>query len=804
MRTTARRKKSIAHRLILFILLFSSFVSLIGTGIQLFFDYREEFKAMEERTQQIEKSYLQSLSNALWVMDRTQLRMLLHGISRFPDFKYVDVHSEEGLILESIGDPSETSALIKSIPLSYDQKNEKTHVGTLKIVLSTSEIKERLKGRVFVILATQTVKTFLVSSFIFFAFQLLVTRHLTTLARHLKRMEGNFFDDELNLKKWTKSPSERDELEEVAFAMNSMRLSLKKSYRDLKEELEKRALAEKELSEQREWLEVTLSSIHDSVLVTDTTGNIRYLNSAAKSLTGLQNQQNAPQMIDTVLKFEGGIHPVLKDLLSNCTHAYPSIERNLVCASGKEIPVELSASVITNAHGITLGVVLILRDISLRNKSEQARRFLSDVNTRLAAASLDFDATLIALADLAVPYLADCCMVHTLEKDGRLQIAAMVGRSANEEEKIRTLSKELTKNIFAQVHGPLHVISVCTSEFVSKIDDQFLSSFITQNVDLASLKSFGFQSYMAVPLLIRGQCLGCVTFLSSEHRAPYDESTLTYAEDLARRAALAIENAKLYRESQILNRTKDEFLATVSHELRTPLNAILGWSQLLRSGELNHDDTLQAIDHLDRNAQTQCQLVEELLDASKIITGKLVLNISHINFCNIVTKSLESIQFAAKAKGVLLFWNLSPEICLVAGDLDRLRQIVWNLLSNALKFTPTGGSITVSLRVEAQHLILLVTDNGQGIQSEFLPFVFERFRQEDSTYSRAFGGLGLGLAIVKHLVELHGGNISVSSEGKDKGAVFSVMLPILTENLGQTPHFRPDEYSKTNTKELQY
>jgi signal transduction histidine kinase/ActR/RegA family two-component response regulator len=230
-------------------------------------------------------------------------------------------------------------------------------------------------------------------------------------------------------------------------------------------------------------------------------------------------------------------------------------------------------------------------------------------------------------------------------------------------------------------------------------------------------------------------------------------------------------------EAEAANRLKDEFLITVSHELRTPLNGILGWAQLLRAGKLNQEKADMAITTIERNAKAQAQLVDDLLDVSRMITGKLHLELRLLNLASLIMSGVDSVRHAAEVKNIELHTYLA-HVEPILGDQNRLQQIAWNLLSNAVKFTPEGGRVEVHLRQIGSIVELVVRDTGVGIKPEFLPYVFERFRQADGSTTRKFGGLGLGLAIVRHLVELHGGTVQVDSQGEGKGATFTVKLPV--------------------------
>ncbi|MGJ5633279.1 ATP-binding protein [Nostoc sp. CALU 1950] len=234
-------------------------------------------------------------------------------------------------------------------------------------------------------------------------------------------------------------------------------------------------------------------------------------------------------------------------------------------------------------------------------------------------------------------------------------------------------------------------------------------------------------------------------------------------------------------KAETANRIKDEFLAVLSHELRTPLNAILGWSKLLQTRRLDQVKTFEALATIERNATLQVQLIEDLLDISRILQGKLTLNITKINLESTVLSALETMQLAAETKLIDVNTAFEPDVGEVLGDSTRLQQVVWNLLSNAVKFTPKGGKVEVRLEQADGYAQIVVSDTGKGISADFLPFVFDYFRQADSTSTRNFGGLGLGLAIVRNIIEMHGGIVKAESHGEGKGAIFTVSLPLLPD-----------------------
>jgi signal transduction histidine kinase/DNA-binding response OmpR family regulator len=299
------------------------------------------------------------------------------------------------------------------------------------------------------------------------------------------------------------------------------------------------------------------------------------------------------------------------------------------------------------------------------------------------------------------------------------------------------------------------------------------------------------RGWLCVPLVSRnGNNLGVIQ-LSDKYEGEFSEEDENIAIQLAQMATAAIDNASLYEESVRLNHVKDEFLAIISHELRTPLNAILGWLSILKKNLPKSDKNIvtRAIETIERNAQLQTQLVSDLLDISRIIQGKIALNVTQVNLAQSIAGAIKTMQLAAQSKSIQIESYIDSTVGCVSGDATRLQQVVWNLLSNAIKFTPSGGRVEIRLEEieEKPNTIaqITVSDTGKGIKSEFIPYIFEYFRQADSSTTRKYGGLGLGLTIVRHLVELHGGLVVAESPGDGLGTVFRVKLPI--SNITEIP-----------------
>ncbi|HWE96091.1 MAG TPA: response regulator [Tepidisphaeraceae bacterium] len=276
-----------------------------------------------------------------------------------------------------------------------------------------------------------------------------------------------------------------------------------------------------------------------------------------------------------------------------------------------------------------------------------------------------------------------------------------------------------------------------------------------------------------------------VVYLSDKLEGDFTEDDENILTQLTQTASIAIEN-NLYAQEREANRIKDEFLATLSHELRTPLNAILGWTQLLRMEKLDQE-VGHGLEIIERNARAQTKLIEDLLDVSRITSGKLRLDAKPVALGQLIESAADGVRPTAQAKGVILDATLTPTADVVSGDADRLQQVIWNLLTNAVKFTEGGGRVEVTLRRSEAGVRVAVTDTGRGILPEFLPHVFDRFRQADSSSTRSHGGLGIGLTIVRHLVELHGGSVRAESAGAGCGATFTVDLPLAAEQPAAAP-----------------
>ncbi|OUL37111.1 hypothetical protein BV372_03960 [Nostoc sp. T09] len=461
--------------------------------------------------------------------------------------------------------------------------------------------------------------------------------------------------------------------------------------------------------------------------------------------------------------------------------SYTSEFRIIRPDNGETIWVEERGQVICDQQGQFIGLKGVLFNISDRKRLELAQQLLAQASAVLVS-SLDYQKTLANIARLIIPTLADYCFIDIVATDGKIQRVASQQRNPDKQAWFSQVQNYLPPQDL-ETHPVIAAIKSGKSIFVPEVTDEWMQAAAQSPEHLKFIQSCKLYSLMTVPFIARGRTLGTLTLCTtSESGRYYQYADLVLAEELAYRAALALDNAQLYQQAQEANRIKDEFLAVLSHELRSPLNPILGWTNLLQTGRLDQQKTEQALETIERNARLQTQLIEDLLDISRILQGKIVLNVGVVNLATMIEAALETVRLAAEAKNLQIQIILDADVGQVLGDTVRLQQVIWNFLSNAVKFTPSGGEVEIRLAKVGNQAEIQVRDTGKGIAPQFLPYVFDCFRQEDGTTTRQFGGLGLGLAIARHLTELHGGTVQAESAGEGMGATFKLRLPLTTND----------------------
>ena len=429
---------------------------------------------------------------------------------------------------------------------------------------------------------------------------------------------------------------------------------------------------------------------------------------------------------------------------------------------------------------------LLRRERAARSEAEAARRDAEATRSRLAilseasrilGSSLDYETTLGNLAQLIVPELGDLCVVDLAEEGQRIRRVAVADVDPQRRELIWRIAQQQPRSA-RSLPTNSRVLSTGESAWLPEVTDEMCLP-MPEDVAPEVLRSFKFSSFICVPLPVHGQILGAISIARSTPGRSYSSIDLALAEELARRAGLAVDHARLYRASQEANRVKDEFLATLSHELRSPLSSALLCAQMLRRGILDPEKTARALETIERKINLEVRLVDDLIDVSRINAGKISLEMKRVHLAAVVDAAVEGVRPAAEAQGIRLRFAPDEMDPTVHGDKDRLQQVMDNLLANAIKFTPKGGSIEIRLERRGEEARITICDTGIGISEKALTEIFDRFRQVDTSSTRKYGGLGLGLAIARTLVELHGGKVEAESAGEGRGSTFTVTLPVL-------------------------
>jgi len=554
--------------------------------------------------------------------------------------------------------------------------------------------------------------------------------------------------------------------------------------RKLIEETTARRLAEenaKLIREERERLHVTLASIGDAVISTDAQGRIQFLNPVAEELTGWTTDVARDRPLVDIFHIvnETTRAPVENPALRAMTQGTVVGLANhtlLIARDGKLRPIDDSAAPIRDADGKIIGSVLVFRDITERKRNEQATRFLADASAALSVL-VDFDSTLQKVASLAVPHFADWTTVDLIENNGALRRVAVAHVDPAKVELAKELNRRFPPDRDTN-HGPKLIARTGQPELIPNITDELLAASITDTDQLARVRSLGLRSYIGVPMKVRGQTIGVLSFISAESDNRYRSADLAVAQNLAERSAIAIENAKLYRELREQDRRKDEFLATLAHELRNPLAPIRNSLQILKMPRVDPDLARQTREMMERQIHHLVRLVDDLMDVSRVMRGKIDLRKESVELSTIIARAVETAKPLIEAHDHRLEIDVSFDPLPLEADPVRLVQAVGNLLNNSAKYSEDHGLILVMARRENGEAVVTIRDQGIGIAPDMLPHIFELFVQADHASTKAQGGLGIGLTLVKSLIEMHGGSITVHSDGLGKGAEFAIRLPL--------------------------
>ena len=540
---------------------------------------------------------------------------------------------------------------------------------------------------------------------------------------------------------------------------------------------------QKRASDDRALLSSIVETSYDAIVTKNLDGVVTSWNLAAEHLFGYTAEEIVGKSIRVLIPQERQFEE--DDILARIRNGQrvDHFETVRIGKDGRTLDVSVTISPLRNAEGTIVGASKIARDVSALRAAEAERVRLLEENV---------------------------AVTERLNKVG-----AMVASDLNRETVVQAVTDAATELTTAEFGAffynvvndagesyTLYTISGVPREAFSKFpmprntevfEPTFKGTAVMRSADITKDPRYGknpphhgmprghlpVRSYLAVPVKgLRGDVIGGLFFGHSEVER-FTEQHERLAIGIASWASVALENARMFGMVQEASRLKDEFLASLSHELRTPLNAVLGYARMLRSGVISADKQARAVETIERNATSLTQIVEDVLDISRIISGKIRLNVQAVDLPQTVRNAVEAVSPAADAKGVRIETVADPLASPVSGDPERLQQVLWNLLSNAVKFTTRGGKVQVRLERVNSHLELSVADTGVGISPEFLPHVFERFRQADASIARERGGLGLGLSIARQLAEMHGGTIEAASGGTGQGSTFTLKLPLM-------------------------
>ena len=545
---------------------------------------------------------------------------------------------------------------------------------------------------------------------------------------------------------------------------------------------EARALAA-EAVRQREALRISeeryrnmVESAHEGIWQLDAEGRTRFANRRMAEMLRCSPKELSGSNVAQFLDEEGQqrIHTLRERRMQGIAE---HVEIRFHRRDGPPLWALVSAAPLYNENGEFDGVLGMLSDISDWKRAGNTTRFLADASAALASVS-DYESTLQKVATLAVPFFADWATVDMLDEHGELKRIAVAHVDPTKVELAHEIHRRYPPDPNAP-QGVWNIVRTGRPELVPTITDEMLAASIRDEEQLAVLRDLGLTSYMGVPISVRGRPIGALTFIMAESARAYDAHDLAAAEDLASRAASAVENARLYQALRDSDRRKDEFLALLGHELRNPLAPISNALQVLKLPNADGAIGERARTMMERQLEHLVRLVDDLLDVSRIMSGKVELRREPVELATLIARAVETVQPHLESESHELVLELDPEPLCVDGDIVRLAQVVANLLNNAAKYTERGGRIVLRASREGDDAVLSVRDNGIGIRTEFLPRIFDMFFQAERRTREASGGLGLGLSLVRGLVEMHDGRVEAHSEGSGRGSEFIVRLPLI-------------------------
>ncbi|HYO77497.1 MAG TPA: ATP-binding protein [Thermoanaerobaculia bacterium] len=564
---------------------------------------------------------------------------------------------------------------------------------------------------------------------------------------------------------WSIAPADNLELAadivREAIAVTERRRKLRTTIGRVNLQLAQPAAAPRRTVISDHFLALVLEQLSDAVVVLDPDGIVLAWNGAAARAFG---------EIHRGVAFGETLPAAARDAIKAACRAPEGRAESVLVASQSGIEYGLRATAL-RGDGV-IGIAVVARDITAARREERQRQLVAQT-VRVLASTLDVVNALQGMADLLVGELGDLAAIDIIEGEN-VNRCAVAGRTDRERELMEKMrGSDLGRN---QRHPSMEAIARGETLMRNDLDDGMLAELAANDEHRALLHKLQPHAFIAVPLRGGDQTLGAIIIARTTGSA-FSPADVATAQELARQASAALHNIWSYRAASEANRLKDEFLATLSHELRTPMTSILGWAQILRLDDTPAETVRDGLESIERSARAQAQLIDDLLDLSRMQMGKVQFQSRPFTLTGVVRAAVETVRPAAQARGVALTFDTEGDI-VINGDPDRMQQVIWNLLSNAVKFSEADSEVRVSVTTDDTSAHVSVTDRGRGIAPDFLPHVFDRFRQADSATTRRYGGLGLGLAIVKQLVEMHGGTVRAKSPGIGRGATFTVSVPL--------------------------
>lgn len=538
-----------------------------------------------------------------------------------------------------------------------------------------------------------------------------------------------------------------------------------------------RQQAEVALRQNERLLAITLKSIGDAVIATDAQGCVTFMNTVAESLTGWSARAAIGQPFDEVLPLlDSATRTRCEDLvnvvLQSGAYVDPSTELLAQTRSGQQFPVVSSSAPIRGDDDMPVGVVVVFRDMTERVRMEERLRFLAEMSQVLGS-SLDYQAHLSSLTQLAVPRFADLCAIDVVKPDAvvqRLAFAAIEPIAAAER-----YQSEHAINL-SDPYGPARVIQTGQTEYYREVAQTLLDQATTEHRAIITTTSL--VSWISVPLSVRGATVGAITFGRTADRPRYTPDDVSFAEEVARRTTLAVDNALLYREAQDAIHARDAFLSIASHELKTPLTSLLGYAELLqrraKRGSGLEERTERVIQVMVDQARRLNKMVLTLFDLSRLQTGQLSIEHAPVDIGALAARIVDEVEPTIERHTLHL--ERDGDALVISGDELRLEQVIQNLIQNAIKYSPEGGPISVRVAPDDDGVQISVQDHGLGIPEESLPRIFRRFYRAENAEPYQIGGMGVGLYVAKQIVDLHGGRVDVES-AEGSGSTFMVWLP---------------------------